>query len=664
MNPSFTLTALERVVGWGADEWAAFRRGLIKILVVTNLVLGAYYLLWRGTASLNWDAWLFSLALFGAELYSYISSFLFGLTVFRLRERGEPPPAPPGLRVDVYITCYNEPVELVRKTVRAALAIHYPHQTYLLDDGNSPAMRAMAAEEGCGYITRSAAWIGFDRHAKAGNLINALEHTTGDYILILDADQVPLPQILDRTLGYFSDPKVAFVQTPQYFVNVPPGDPFGSQAPLFYGPIQQGKDGWNAAFFCGSNAVLRREALARTGIRFFVRDVERRIRRALREADTVIRRAERQLAPSERTQIAPALQALRRAVKLARQELDRGDTFQEVTERFQRRAEDAARMVVAANLRQIMADLAEIQAVEAAEIMQSLHDEAVLAELARRDRSPLAAIETVRQLIPLLVNEAMDYLPISTISVTEDMSTSMRLHACGWRSVYHDEILAHGLAPEDLRSALQQRLRWAQGTIQVFLRENPLFLPGLSIGQRLAYLDTMWSYFSGLPTIIYLIAPVLFLIFGLLPVNALSAEFFWRLTPYLLVNQLLFAVIGWGRPTWRGQQYSLALFPIWIKAVVTAAANVWFGKKLGFIVTPKTRQAGRYFGLVRWQLLMMVLLAVSIGVGLLQLALGWRTDGMPVLVNVFWAVYDLVMLSVVIDAALYQPAEESSSEYA
>jgi len=263
-----------------------------------------------------------------------------------------------------------------------------------------------------------------------------------------------------------------------------------------------------------------------------------------------------------------------------------------------------------------------------------------------------------------LVNEAMDYLPISTISVTEDMSTSMRLHACGWRSVYHDEILAHGLAPEDLRSALQQRLRWAQGTIQVFLRENPLFLPGLSIGQRLAYLDTMWSYFSGLPTIIYLIAPVLFLIFGLLPVNALSAEFFWRLTPYLLVNQLLFAVISWGRPTWRGQQYSLALFPIWIKAVVTAAANVWFGKKLGFIVTPKTRQAGRYFGLVRWQLLMMVLLAVSIGVGLLQLALGWRTDGMPVLVNVFWAVYDLVMLSVVIDAALYQPAEESSSEYA
>ncbi|WP_322494605.1 glycosyltransferase [Chloroflexus sp.] len=652
LNTTFLRTS------WGPAEWAAFRRGLIKILVIANLILGAYYLLWRGAVSLNWNAWLFALALFGAELYSYIGSFLFGLTVFRLRERGEPPPAPPGLRVDVYITCYNEPVELVRKTVQAALAIRYPHQTYLLDDGNSPAMRAMAAEEGCGYITRSALWKGFDRHAKAGNLINALEQTTGDFVLILDADQVPLPHILDRTLGYFADPLVAFVQTPQYFVNVPPGDPFGSQAPLFYGPIMQGKDGWNAAFFCGSNAVLRREALARTGLRFFVRDVERRIRRALREADTVIRQAERRLTKADRRRIAPALRELRRAVAQARRELDRGDTFQEVTERFQRRAEEAARMVVAADLQQIMADLAEIQVGEAAEIMRALNDEALLAELVARDRSPLAAIETVRQLIPLLVNEAMDYLPISTISVTEDMSTAMRLHATGWRSVYHDEILAHGLAPEDLRSALQQRLRWAQGTIQVMLRENPLTLPGLSLGQRLAYFDTMWSYLSGAPTIIYLISPVLYLVFGLLPVNALSDEFFWRLAPYLIINQLLFAVISWGRPTWRGQQYSLALFPLWIKAVTTAAANVWFGKKLGFIVTPKTRQAGRYFGLVRWQLLMMALLAIAIVVGLGQLALGWRNDGLPVLVNVFWAVYDLVMLSVVIDAAMYQPTEE------
>src|SRR4029453_3529912 len=98
--------------------------------------------------------------------------------------------------------------------------------------------------------------------------------------LILDADQIPSPEILHRTLGYFSDPKVAFVQTPQWFYNVPPGDPFGSQAPLFYGPILQGKDGWNAAFFCGSNAVLRREALMQVGITPHVRELRGRGRRA------------------------------------------------------------------------------------------------------------------------------------------------------------------------------------------------------------------------------------------------------------------------------------------------------------------------------------------------------------------------------------------------
>src|SRR5438552_13104736 len=102
-------------------------------------------------------------------------------------------------------------------------------------------MEAMARDEGADYIVRSADWKGRQRHAKAGNLNNALAQTTGELLLILDADQVPAPTILDRVLGYFRDPRVAFVQTPQWFWNVPPGDPFGSQAPLFYGPIQPAK---------------------------------------------------------------------------------------------------------------------------------------------------------------------------------------------------------------------------------------------------------------------------------------------------------------------------------------------------------------------------------------------------------------------------------------
>lgn len=74
------------------------------------------------------------------------------------------------------------------------------------------------------------------------------------------------------------------------------------------------------------------------------------------------------------------------------------------------------------------------------------------------------------------------------------MNTAMRLHSAGWKSVYHHELLAEGLAPDDLSSTLKQRLRWAQGTIQVLVRENPLTKVGLSFWQRLQYFKTMYSY--------------------------------------------------------------------------------------------------------------------------------------------------------------------------
>src|SRR5207302_10891008 len=126
-------------------------------------------------------------------------------------------------------------------------------------------------------------------------------------------------------------------------------------------------------------------------------------------------------------------------------------------------------------------------------------------------------------------------------------------------------VLARGLAPEDCRSSFPRRLRWAQGTIQVLLRENPLLARGLSVGQRLMYLATMWGYLSGFASVIYLVGPMIFLVFGLSPVSSWSPDFFWHLIPYLLVNQLLFTAVGWGKHTWRGQQYALALFPLWIQ---------------------------------------------------------------------------------------------------
>jgi cellulose synthase (UDP-forming) len=312
--------------------------GLVRLLVGANLTLGFVYLSWRYLHSVNWAVWPLALALLAAETYSYVDAWLFGLTMWRSRRRSEAPLPGEGATVDVFITCYNEPVELVRETVRAALAIDWPHRTYVLDDGASAEMRAMAESEGAGYVVRSDEWQGRNRHAKAGNLNNALLQTSGEFILVLDADQIPAPTILHRTLGYFRDADVAFVQTPQWFYNVPDADPLGSQAPLFYGPIQQGKDGWNAAFFCGSNAVLRREALLRLGIQRYVAELERRVPRTLRTARRLLDAAERRLGPAgdgaaDHTRM--ALRALRDCVTGAQDALRRGQPVQEVTWKFQ-----------------------------------------------------------------------------------------------------------------------------------------------------------------------------------------------------------------------------------------------------------------------------------------------------------------------------------------
>ncbi|MBM3145006.1 MAG: hypothetical protein FJ010_08555 [Chloroflexi bacterium] len=248
-------------------------------------------------------------------------------------------------------------------------------------------------------------------------------------------------------------------------------------------------------------------------------------------------------------------------------------------------------------------------------------------------------------------DEAQPILPLATISITEDMATAMRLHAMGWKSLFHPEILAYGLAPEDLGSALSQRLRWAQGTIQVLLRENPLFKKGLSLPQRLQYFTTMYSYFSGFFSLVFILSPIIYLFSGIPPVAAWSAEFLWRLLPFLLLNKLMFRYVAWGIDVRRGEQYSLALFPLWIQAVV----SVFTGAKLRFVVTPKQRQSGNFLPLVWPQVLAIWLTGLAVVYGLAAFALGWNLQWEGLLVNVFWGIYNILMLSVIVRAAVYRP---------
>ena len=240
-------------------------------------------------------------------------------------------------------------------------------------------------------------------------------------------------------LAYFEDERVAFVQSDQPFYNVPRGDPFGSEASLFYGPIQQGKDGWNAAFFCGSNAVVRREALMQMGVVRYVVELEQRVSRALSTADQTPPPG-RALVPTTTPLIRLAIEQLRQIVVTARAGVRGGEPIQNVTWTFQqRRAREVSSGIVASDLTRIQAEL-DVHAwhrrlQSRGWLCRRAREPADSGRLANRETSPLAAIEAVRGLL-LAVDldrgdEAQPVMPLSTISVTEDMATAMRLHAPG-----------------------------------------------------------------------------------------------------------------------------------------------------------------------------------------------------------------------------------------
>jgi cellulose synthase (UDP-forming) len=237
-----------------------------KILVVLFLFVSLWYLTWR-LGTLNKQALIFSWLLYAAELYGFLTTVMHIFMTWRLTIR-EPPTLPDGLSVDVFVVTYNEPASLLRRTLLAANNMEYPHQTWLLDDGKRPEMKALASELGCRYLTRET-----NQDAKAGNLNNAFLHSKAEFIAIFDSDHAPKKNFLVRTLGYFQDQSVAFVQTPQDFYNLDSFQhhkksktaPAWHEQVVFFRVIQRGKDYWNAAFFCGSCAIIRRSSLDAIG---------------------------------------------------------------------------------------------------------------------------------------------------------------------------------------------------------------------------------------------------------------------------------------------------------------------------------------------------------------------------------------------------------------
>ncbi|WP_082922812.1 UDP-forming cellulose synthase catalytic subunit [Halothiobacillus diazotrophicus] len=280
---------------WQDQAWLGFGFVLLAVLVnrlfkphwityflmALSLFATARYAWWRTTETLgfnspdyHWYDLTISLILYAAEVYAWIVlvlGFLQTAAPLKRKPLSLPPKIDQWPSVDVYIPTYNEPIEVVRPTVLAAMQMDWPHDKLnvcLLDDGGREEFRQFAEEVGVTYIIRDE-----HKHAKAGNLNHAMTKTHGEYIAIFDCDHVPTRSFLQMSMGWFlKDEHLALVQTPHHFYSP---DPFErnlkvfkevpNEGELFYGIVQDGNDLWDATFFCGSCAVIRREALDQIG---------------------------------------------------------------------------------------------------------------------------------------------------------------------------------------------------------------------------------------------------------------------------------------------------------------------------------------------------------------------------------------------------------------
>jgi len=429
-------------LGSGPRDQVARAVALLALAVTTA------YLAWRAVATVDLAVWWLSLPLYVLELHAAIGLGLYTFSLWDVRAGPRPRPLrEAGLRVAVLVPTWNEPPEVLAPTIAAAVALQPAHETWVLDDGDRPHVASLAGELGARYLRRAD-----HGNAKAGNLNHALGVVDADVVAVLDADHVARPAFLTSTLGYFDDERVALVQTPQDFYNLESfehsrtarRDGFNEQS-LFYRAILPGKNRWQAAFWCGTNALLRVAALREVG-------------------------------------------------------------------------------------------------------------------------------------------------GVATGTVTEDIHTTIRLHAAGWRTVYHNEVLARGLAAGGAGQYLLQRRRWGTGAMQVLRADNPLTMPGLTLAQRLAYAFTLLGWFDAWRSLGYLLLPVAALLTGAIPIRAPIATFATAFVAAFALQQLALWLLGrgWQRP-WLAVLFDLVRLPSNL-----AATLALFGPRTTrFQVTPKGRTGER-----------------------------------------------------------------------
>ena len=449
---------------------AGVRRSGIRAAAVASLLVTVAYLVWRAGWTIDGAALALALPLLALEAHAAVSLAFHTHDLWDVDAHVTPAAGGDGRhpRVAVLIPTYNEPREILLPTIAAAVALQPAHETWVLDDGQRPWVAELAHELGATYRARAE-----HEHAKAGNINAALPELADagvELVAVLDADHVAAADFLHDTLPYFADPRTALVQTPQDFYNF---DSFEhverrsgrrySEQELFYRGLAAGRNAWNAAFWCGTNAVLRLSALLSVG-------------------------------------------------------------------------------------------------------------------------------------------------GIATETLTEDIHTTIRLHHRGWTSVYHNAVLARGLAASDASQYLNQRLRWGTGAMQVLRTDNPAVVRGLTGHQRVSYLSTLLGWFDSWRSLGYVVLPLLTLVAGALPIAADAAVFVPVFTLAFLLQRFALSALARGRaPWWQSTLFEFVRMPANLAATLAIV-----GRPAGrFQVTTKGR-SGTLRTRAGAPMLLVVLISLSV----------------------------------------------------
>ena len=496
-------------------------------LMAASMLATARYAYWRYLsvirALLSIDSHLtmldffFILLLLSAETYAWVILYLGYMQSIRPLRRA-PVPLPGDVaqwpHVDVLIPTYNEPLSVVRSTVFAAQNIDYPPDklhVYVLDDGRRDHFEEFCAEAGVGYMRRND-----NRHAKAGNINHALQRVASPYAAIFDCDHVPTRSFLQITLGWLlKDRRLGMLQTPHFFYSP---DPFErnldhfkeipNEGELFYGVLQDGNDLWNATFFCGSCAILRRSALDEIG-------------------------------------------------------------------------------------------------------------------------------------------------GVATETVTEDAHTSLRMQMRGWETAYINIPQAAGLATETLASHIGQRIRWARGMTQILRSDCPLFVKGLTWPQRLCYFNSMIHFLYAGPRLIFLTAPLVYMLFGHTCIPGFWGVILAYALPHIFLSTVTnLRIQGRHRFSFWNEVYETILAPYILAPTLLALVNPKLGK---FRVTAKGRilQESHFdFDIALPYVILILLNLIALASIPIHVFYGAAVEPSTVVMNALWILFNTVLLGTAASVAM------------